>query len=253
MEHTMSNDEGMHMFSKTGVDRLSGVLLLLVLVTGIVAAGLASGVGEYNLAPDEVGDTLRRVADNQALHQAEIAFDLASYVLTVALTGALYLAFGYHNRLLALLGALGFAAAGVILAVHDIPWFVLPSVAEDFISASGAEAVALQNTARVIMLTANWGLSVGVTFLGLGSLAYGVLIVLTRAVPRALGWLGAVTVLMSAGAWLPRVDENLYPVFLLLAIPYMLWQLGLGVWLFLRGTAETSHTESAGTASAARA
>jgi hypothetical protein len=91
------------------------------------------------------------------------------------------------------------------------------------------------------MLTANWGLSVGVTFLGLGSLAYGVLIILTRAVPRVLGWLGAVAVLMSVGAWLPRVDENLYPVFALLAIPYMLWQLGLGIWLLLRGTREAEE------------
>jgi hypothetical protein len=229
------------MQSKTGIERLSGVLLLLVLVTSIVAAGLASAVGEYNIAPDEVGDTLRRVANKQGLHQAEIAFDLVSYVLTVALAGALYLVFSSRNRLLALLGTLGFASAGVILAVHDIPWFVLPSVAEDFVSASGAEAVALQNTGRVVMLTANWGLSVGVTFLGLGSLAYGVLMVLTRAVPRALGWLGAVAVLMSAGAWLPRVDENLYPAFALLAIPYMLWQLGLGIWLLLRGTREAEE------------
>jgi hypothetical protein len=46
---------------------------------------------------------------------------------------------------------------------------------------------------------------------------------------------------MSAGAWLPRVDENLYPAFALLAIPYMLWQLGLGIWLLLRGTREAEE------------
>ena len=241
MKRKMSTNGGRHMQAKRGIERLSGILLLLALVTSIVAAGLASSVGEYNLAPDEVGDTLRRVANNQGLHQAEIGFDLASYVLTIALAGALYLAFSSRDRLLALLGTLGFASAGVILAVHDIPWFVLPSVAGDFVAASGAEAVALQNTGRVVMLTANWGLSVGVTFLGLGSLAYGVLVVSTRAVPRALGWLGAVAVLMSAGAWLPRVDESLYPIFALTAIPYMLWELGLGIWLLLRGTRETGE------------
>jgi hypothetical protein len=239
MKHKMSRNESKHMSSKTGIDRLSGVLLLLALVTSFVAAGLASGVGEYNVAPDEVGDTLRRVADNQGLHQAEIGFDLASYVLTVALAGALYLAFSPHNQPLALLGSLGLAAGGLILAVHDIPWFVLPSVAGDFVSASGAEVVALQNTGRVVMLTANWGLSVGVTFQGLGALAYGLLIVSSQTVPRALGWLGAVAgVLLSAGVWLPRVDEDLYFVWVLLAIPYALWELGLGVWLLRRRTEE---------------
>ncbi len=156
----------------------------------------------------------------------------------------LLLVFSSHNRLLALMGTLGFASAGVILAVHDIPWFALPSVAEGFVAASGNEAASLQDTGRVLMLTANWGLSIGVTFLGLGALALGVLIVLTGAVPRALGWLGMVAVLMSVGAWLPRVDEDLYWAFALLALPYMLWQLGLGVWLIVRGTAAPEEPTS---------
>jgi cbb3-type cytochrome oxidase subunit 3 len=230
------------MQTKTGIDRLSGVLLLLVVVTSIVAAGLASGVDpvdSYNVGPDKVGILLQRVADNQALHQAEIAFDLASYVLIVAFAGVVYFAFSPHNRPLALLGTLGLAAGGVILAVHDIPWFALPTIAAGFVSASGAEAVALQNTGHALILMAMWGLSVGVTFLGLGALAYSVLMVWSRAVPRALGWLGAFSgLLLSAGVWLPRVDENLYSVFVFMGVPYLLWELGLGIWLLLRGTKE---------------
>jgi hypothetical protein len=233
------------MFSKKSIDRLSGVLLLLILVTSIVAAGLASGVDpvdQYNVPPERVGDVLQRVADNPGLHQAEIGFDLASFILTVALAGVLYFAFSPHDPVMALLGTLGLAAGGVILAVHDIPWFVLPSIAGDFVSASGIEAVALQYTGHVIIFTAMWGLSVGVTFLGLGALAYSVLMVWSKAVPRPLGWLGVVAgLLLSAGVWLPRIDESLYTVFTLLGIPYVLWELGLGVWLLSRGTREAEE------------
>ncbi len=224
--------------SKRGIERFSGILLLLIVVTSVAGAAFASGVGtDYNVASDEVPEVLQLVADNQGLHQAEIGFDLASWVLLVALSGALYLAFSPHNRLLALLGALGLAAGGIILAAHDIFWFVFPSVAQDFVSASGSQAEVLLETGRVIMLTANWGLSVGITFMGLGIFAYGVLMIRSRAVLRALGWLGAVAgVLAFAGTWLPRVDESLYTVWIALASPILLWQLGLGLWLLIKGT-----------------
>ena len=244
MKHALSGSNK-RTFAKTGIARLSGILLFLALVTSFVAAGFAGSVGEYNVAPDQVGDTLWRVAENQGLHQAEIAFDLISYVLTVALAGALYLAFRSHDRVLALLGSFGLAAGGLILAVHDIPWFALPSIAQDFVSASGAEISVLQNTGRMIMLVANWGLSVGVTFLGLGILCYGILIVSNGIVPRALGWLGIISgALLSAGVWLPRIDEGLYFIWVLLALPYALWQLGLGIWLLGKGTAKVSRVES---------
>ena len=241
-----SNGSIKRAFTKTGITRLGGILLLLALVTSFVAAGFAGSVGEYNVAPDQVGDTLRRVAENQGLHQAEIAFDLVSYVLTVARAGALYLGASSHDRVMALLGSFGLAAGGLILAVHDIPWFALPSIAHDFVSASGVETTVLQNTGRMIMLAANWGLSVGVTFLGLGILCYGILIVSSGIVARAFGWLGIVSgALLSAGVWLPRFDEGLYFIWVLLALPYALWQLGLGIWLLGKGTARVSYVESA--------
>jgi hypothetical protein len=226
------------MTSNRGIERFSGILLLLMLATSLVGAGFASGVGtNYNVPADEVPEVLQLVANNQGLHQAEIGFDLASWVILVVLSGALCVAFSPHNRLLALLGALGLAAGGIILAIHDIFWFVFPSVAKDFVSASGSQAEVLLETGRIIMLTANWGLSVGITFTGLGILAYGVLMIRSRAVLRGLGWLGAVAgVFAFAGTWLPRVDESLYAVWIALSSPVLLWEIGLGLWLLIRGT-----------------
>ena len=226
------------MSSKRGIERFSGILLLLMLVTSILGGVFASAVGtDYNVPADEVGAVLELVADNQGLHQTEIGFDLASFVILVALSGALYLVFSPHHRLLALLGALGLAAGGIILAIHDIFWFVFPSVAKDFVSASGSQADVLLEIGRVIMLTANWGLSVGIAFMGLGMLAYGVLIIRSKAVLRALGWLGAIAgVLLFTGTWLPRVDVSLYSVWIALSAPVLLWEIGLGLWLLIRGT-----------------
>jgi hypothetical protein len=209
-----------------------------MLFTSILGAVFANAVGtDYNVPPDQVAEVLRAVAGNQGLHQTEIGFDLASYVILVALSGALYLAFSPHNRLLALLGTLGLTAGGIILATHDIFWFVFPAVANDFVSASGSQADVLLEIGRAIMLTANWGLSVGITFMGLGILAYGVLIIRSGAVLRALGWLGAVAgVLLFIGTWLPRVDVSLYAVWTALSGPVLLWEIGLSLWLLIKGT-----------------
>ena len=232
------------MSSKKGIERFSGILLLLMLVTSILGGIFAGGVGtDYNVPADEVGAVLELVAGNQGLHQAEIGFDLASFVILVALSGALYLVFSPHNRLLALLGTLGLTAGGIILAVHDIFWFVFPSVAKDFVSANGSQADVLLEIGRIIMLTANWGLSVGITFMGLGIFAYGVLMIRNRAVLRALGWLGAVAgILAFAGTWLPRVDVNLYAVWIALSSPILLWEIGLGLWLLIKGTKQAGDS-----------
>ncbi len=73
--------------------------------------------------------------------------------------------------------------------------------------------------------------------MGLGIFAYGVLMIRSRSVLRALGWLGAVAgILAFAGTWLPRVDESLYAVWIALSSPILLWQIGLGLWLLIRGT-----------------
>ncbi|MEK6247608.1 MAG: DUF4386 domain-containing protein [Planctomycetales bacterium] len=224
--------------STRGIERFGGILLILMLVTSVSGAVFAGAVGtDYNVPADEVADVLQLVAGNQGLHQAEIGFDLATFVILVALSGALYLAFSPHNRLLALLGTLGLAAGGIILTVHDVFWFAFPSVAIDFVSASGSRVEVLLEIGRVTMLTANWGLSVGITFMGLGILAYGVLMIWSGAVPRGLGWLGAVAgVLLFTGTWLPRIDVGLYAAWTALAAPVLLWELGLGLWLLIKGT-----------------
>jgi hypothetical protein len=75
--------------SKRSIERFSGILLLLMLVTSILGAVFASAVGtDLNVPGDEVAEVLQLVAGNQGLHQVEIGFDLASYVILVALSGA---------------------------------------------------------------------------------------------------------------------------------------------------------------------
>lgn len=222
---------------KRNVERLSGVLLFLMLVTSVLGAAFAGAVGtDYNVPASEVPQVLRLVAENRNLHQLEIGFDLASFVFLIALSGAFFVLFSPLSKLLAVLGTLGLLVGGVILAVHDVFWFVFPSISQEYVVASGPKADALLEMGRVYMLTANWGLSVGIAFMGLGILAYGMLMVKSGSVPRILGWLGVIAgILLFSGTWLPRIDESLYTLWTLLSSPVLLWEIGLGFWLLKHG------------------
>ena len=219
--------------------RLNGILFILLFLISSVAAGLAGSVGDYNIPPEEMAGLLRLIADHKELHMAEIGFDFFSYIVTIILATTLFIALSPRNRLLALLGSVGLISGAAVLAAHDIPHFVLPWIAERFVASNGAEAVALQDLGYVTLMTAMWGLSVGVTFLGLGFMAYGFLLVKSKAVPLIFGWIGVVSgILLSGGVWLPRFDESLYSLFVFLASPLGLWQLALGIWLIVKGVRE---------------
>ena len=57
------------MASERSIERFSGILLLLMLVTSILGAVFASAVGmDYNVPGDEVAEVLQLVTGNQGLH-----------------------------------------------------------------------------------------------------------------------------------------------------------------------------------------
>ena len=224
------------MDSNKKIVRLSGIFFILLFLISAIAAALAGSVGDYNISPDDMGVLLSLIAQHKTLHLTEIGFDFFSYIITTILAILLFITFSHHHRLFALLGTVGIVCGAVILSVHDIPHFVLPWIAESFISANGADVAALKYLGNVTLMTAMWGLSVGVTFLGLGFLAYGVLFIKSKSVPLIFGWIGVISgILISGGVWLPRYDESLYSLFVILASPLGLWQLSLGLWLIIKG------------------
>ena len=224
------------MESNKQLTRLCGIFFIILFLISTIAAGLAGSVGDYNIPPENIGILLKLIAEHKILHMAEISFDFFSYIITTILAITLFITFSSYNRLYALLGTVGIISGAVILAIHDIPHFILPWIAENFIQASGSDATALEHLGNITLMTAMWGLSLGVTFLGLGFLAYGILFIKSKSVPLIFGWVGVLSgILIATGVWLPRYDESLYSVFVMLASPLGIWQLALGVWLVIKG------------------
>ncbi len=193
------------MFSKISIGQLCGFLFLFILLTSVLSKFMAGAP----LDPENVSNTLGAVAEGGKRFQIGIVIDLVSHVSVVALAGALYLAFSPHNQSLALLGTLWRVAEGTIIAFTELNNFVLLSVALKFVSATGAEAVALETMGRALIVAEDWGLKIGLAFFALGWLMYGILFVSSGAVPPVLGWWAVVASLLAVvGRWLALVGPD---------------------------------------------
>jgi hypothetical protein len=196
---------------------------------------LSKSMAGAPLDPEDVPNTLGTVAEGGQRFRISVVFDLVSHVSIVALAGALYLTFSPHNRSLALLGTLWRVAEGTIIAFSELNNIVLLAVAQQFVSATGAEAVALETLGRTLILAEDWGYKIGLAFFALGWLMCGILFVSSGAVPPVLGWLAVVASLLAVvGRWLALVSPDVGLVATSF-VPIMLFEVVFGVWLLFRG------------------
>ena len=162
-----------------------------------------------------------------------IVLDLISHVSIIALAGALYLAFSPYNQPLASIGTLWRVAEGTIIALSEISGLIFLAVAQQYVSTLGPNKFALESLGRVLILAEDWGLKIGLIFLGVGSLFYAILFVTSGTVPQVLGWWGIISSALAVGGiLLSLINPNIKMVGILFMIPY---EIALGIWLLVKG------------------
>ncbi len=230
--------------TKFDIGRVCGFLFLFVLLTSAISGGLWS----TPLDPAETTDALTAIADGAGQFRASIVIDLVSHVCIIALAGALFLSFSSHNKPLALIGTLWRVVEGIILALNEMVNSVLLVVAQEFVSATGTEAVALETLGRTLLFTEQWSYGIGMTFFALGSLMFAILFVIKQPVPLPLAWLGAVaSFIVVAETWLGlAVPSYLFgassnPFLIVLFLPIMIYEIVLGIWLLRGGLDSEPH------------
>ena len=217
------------MLAKLSIGQLCGFLFLFILLTSVVSKAMAGA----SLDPENLPKTFDALAEGGKKLRTSIVVDLLSHFSIIALAGLLYLAFSPYSKSLALVGTLWRVAEGTIIALNEINGLLLLTVAQKFVSATGAEAVALETIGRTLIQAEDWGLKIALTFLAFGHLIYAILFVTSGAVPPILGWSGIIASILAAGGiLLNMINPNLSMVSFLVLIPY---EIVLGFWLLFRG------------------
>jgi len=225
------------MLSHRVIERITG-LLVLAFVVSFIGATVAGAVS-IDASRGEIGETLRAIAQNP---EAVTHFSLvlaASVFVTLSAAG-FYLTFRPHGRNLALLGGSWFFAGGLLAVINDVLTLGLVEIAQDYVAANGNHADAVETLAHSFAATGSVFLNVGRSLIGVGILAFGVLIVRSRAVPRALGWIGIAAGILYQLIWFVGAGNVLGILGLIAHFSLLLLILVLGGWLLVPGTAEAN-------------
>jgi hypothetical protein len=215
--------------------RISALLILLGIVTGIFAQGFVS---DRLIVSGDAAATARNILANQGLYRLGFTVFLVEMVAQVAKTAVWYVLLRPVNRSIALTAAFIDLAGGVIKTFarvfYIVPLWVLLN------TAGGASPVLrgftpeqVQSIALVLLQINNRGAAAALAFFGFSITLNGYLIYRSTFMPR---WLGVLSMISGLG-WLtflypPLGSRAFLPVvlFALLSLAVMIgWLLFFGV------------------------
>jgi hypothetical protein len=180
--------------------------------------------------------TAQNIIGSERLFRVGIATDIVTFTGVVVLTWALYVLLRPVGRNLALLAVL---LRLVEVAIHYVATlFSLGAL----ILLSGAGYLStldtgqLHSLSRAALSAQGAGLNLGFVLLGLGSAAFAYLLWKSRYVPRALAAWGVFSsLLLTTSAVTVIVFPLVGPFVLATMIPMFIYEVGLGLWLLIKG------------------
>ena len=213
------------------IARVTGVLFLITYITSIPAA--------FVFYAPVLGDPRYIVgagADTSVLWGA-----FSELILIVANIGSAVVLYPVAKRVNEIL-ALGFVTARVMesafIAVGILSILSLMTLRQE--AAAGADAASLLAVGQSLVAVQSWTFLLGPGFVvGIGNgLILGYLMYTSRLIPRGMAMLG----LIAGPVLLARFVGILFGVFeptstlgSLMVVPEFIWELGLGIWLIVKG------------------
>lgn len=221
--------------------KVIGFLYLFQMATAIFGESYVRA----HLIVGDAAETARNIIGSERLFRLSIAGDLVTYTGVIVLTWALYVLLRPVNRNLALLAAFFRLAETAVLCVATVNSLIalrLLSGADDL---KAFEARQLHSLVKLAISAQGLGMMVAFILLGLGSTVFAYLLLKSRYVPRALAAWGIFSSLVLAiVTWAIMIFPGLGRV---LGLTYMgpmgLYEVGLGLWLLVKGIKAPSAAE----------
>jgi len=170
-------------------DRLTGIIILLVFITLIINE-LTSTVIKTDL--HGIHDSLKYIGEHYILFVTNTVLWIVNLILLIALAAAFLLALKIHHNTLSHFIAFGFAATGLTIMVAAAGSLSLISITNEYLKATGIESdIIAINGLSIAELRENSFL-IAFTFEGLSVVLLGLLIVISRSLPKWIGWISII-------------------------------------------------------------
>jgi hypothetical protein len=212
--------------------RVAGFLYLVQMTTGIFGF---YAHGQLTVAGDPV-QTAQNIVASERLFRLGTVSDLITAVVVVILTWALYVVLKPVNSNVALLAVLLRLAENSVAAAAIFTDFLALKLLSDTSYLQAFDTRQLQVLARVFTGGQGFGLQIAFVFLGLGTTVFSYLWWKSRYIPRALAALGIFgALLLAIGTLVIMVFPGLGAVGLTYMMPLGIFEVGLGLWLLVKG------------------
>lgn len=209
-----------------------GFLYLFTMATSIVGFSLRGRL----IVPQDAAQTAANIAASARLFRVSIVSDLLTVAGVIILVLALYVVLKPVNRHGALLATYWRIAENVILAVITLNGFAIAALLGGGDASRAFDAKQLSALVSTLYRVWGAGFNVGFVFLGLGSTTFSYLWLKSHYIPRALAAWGIFSSLVLA---VVSSAVMAFPGLATLGLTYMLplgvYEVGLGLWLLVKG------------------
>ncbi len=216
--------------------KIVGLLYLVQMATGVFGEVVARG---RLVVPGDASRTAQNIIAGERLFRLSIAGDLVTYVGVIVLIWAFYVLVRPVNRNLALLAVMFRLAENAVLCVATVNSLVVLKLL------SGADYLKTFETGQrnaLVMLAYNtqgFAMRVGFILLGLGSTVFAYLLLRSRYVPKVLAaWGIFASLLLAASTLVFIVFPSSGVLGMACMAPMGLYEVGLGLWLLIKGISQ---------------
>jgi hypothetical protein len=213
--------------------RLLGAAQLFVFATGIIGNQLLVSV----VGSDSMSDKLVNISDNLTRVRISNLVTLVECVGIIVLGVLFYIVFNKEYKIIALVALGLFLAEAITLAVSKIGAYALIPLSQEFVGAGAPESSYFETLGDFLYSGVDrLGYDIHLLFFALGAMLWYYLFYVSNYIPRVLSvWGIAAVCLFTVYILLTLYDRDFPPAVGILALPYLPYELFLGVWLIVKG------------------
>ncbi len=213
--------------------RLLGAAFLLQAVASAVWTYLLSSL----IVTGDISASMTNIANNVLQMRASIVFTMITAIGVAILGALLYIVLHKQNKIIALVGLILYLIEAAILAVSRIAAFSLLRISQESVIAGHPDY--LQTLGNLFYEAAEFGDWLHMLPFALGATLFYTLFFKSEFIPRALSLFG----LIAASLALIGTPFGLlgYDVPLVVFLPNLPFELGVGLWLLVKGIRDDSE------------
>lgn len=213
--------------------RILGVAFLLQFITSF-SSGLF--LQPALIVPDNISETMSRIAENPSLMKANILVDMATALGVIFLGAMLYVTVRKQNEKIALIGLGFYILEGALLGASRAEAFSLLRISQEYVAAGRPDY--MQRMATLALESMDFvGFTLHVLVFCVGAILFYYLLYKSGVVPRALSLWGLITIVPLLILTLLAIFDYQAPEFL--ALPYFPFEFVIGLWILVKGVPET--------------